>query len=72
MSEIKPLPEEIEIKRDRKEEEKNPQYIYYKMYFKGNEIGVANYRLFQNQHSYWYIDEFVILEQEWKDMALIF
>jgi hypothetical protein len=64
MSEIKLLPEEIEIKRDTKEEEKNPKYTYYKMYLQGNEIGVANYRLFQNQHSYWYIDEFVISNQD--------
>lgn len=53
----------VEIRRDFEEETQNPRYTYYKMYLKDELIGVASYRLFNNQASYWYIDEFVILEQ---------
>jgi Domain of unknown function (DUF1902)/Acetyltransferase (GNAT) family len=64
MSGVELPPEGIKIRRDPEEEEKNPRYVYYKMYLQGNEIGVANYRLFENQHPYWYIDEFVISEKD--------
>lgn len=54
---------DIEIRRDVEEEAKNSRYTCYKMYLKDEIIGFANYRLFNNQSSYWYIDEFVISEQ---------
>lgn len=54
---------DIEIKRDFEEEKQKPKYTCFKMYFKDQVIGVANYRSFNNQAFYWYIDEFVISEQ---------
>jgi len=55
---------DVEIKRDFEEEKNAPKYTYYKIYLTDKIIGWANYRLFNNQSSYWYIDEFVIYEQD--------
>ena len=51
---------DIEIRRDFEEEARRPKYTCYKMYLMGEMIGVANYRLFNSQTPYWYIDELVI------------
>ncbi|MCC5635312.1 GNAT family N-acetyltransferase [Nostoc sp. CHAB 5844] len=57
------VPKNIEIKRDFEAEKQNPKYTYHKMCFNDEIVGIANYRLFQNQASYWYIDEFLISKQ---------
>jgi len=56
----------IEIKRDFEEEKHNPRYTCYKIYLKDQVIVFANYRIFNNQAPYWYIDEFVISKHDRK------
>lgn len=52
----------VTIERDYQGEKNKPKYTCYQMSLKDEIIGFANYRLFKNQDSYWYIDEFLILE----------
>lgn len=59
-------PKNIEIRRDFEEEKQNPKYTYYKLYLNEEVIGIANYRLFNNKASYWYIDEFLTSKQHRK------
>jgi len=59
-------PKNIEIIRDFEGNNHNPKYTYYKMYFNDEVVGRANYRLYNNEAPYWYIDEFVISKQHRK------
>jgi len=53
----------VQIKRDLDAEKQNPNLTCYSMYLNDEIIGTADYRIFNNQSPYWYIDRFIILEQ---------
>lgn len=57
-------PAGVRINRDSNEEIQRPKYTCCKIYMHDEIIGVANYRLFDTQFPYWYIDELIISEQD--------